>query len=172
LAALVLVGIPAAAVWALRRIRRPRAGKPDRLSTGPAKLPWITGLAVGILLLAVAWHQFSRSPGSPGAAAVSAPPTAPATPQAAVEALLSAARDRDEKSFLAGMSRSFAAMAKRQPDGSVFFGDFTRVTIARSRQLDETTANVVVRMIDDPAREVGFEMIYEEGGWKLNNISR
>ena len=150
------------------------AGSATGRIKSPAWLRWVAGLAglaFGILLLPVVWYQLSRSPVSPGAAAVSAPPTAPATPQAAVEALLSAARDRDEKSFLAGMSRSFAAMV-RQPDGSVFFGDFTRVTVARARQLDETTANVVVRMIDDPAREIGFEMVLEDGGWKLNKISR
>jgi serine/threonine protein kinase len=139
---------------------------------GPNRLLWVAGLAVGILLSAVTWHQISKSSGSPGATAGSPAPTASGTPQAAVEALLSAARDRDEKSFLAGMSRSFAAMVKKQSDGSVFFGDFTRVTFARARQLDETTANVVVRMIDDPAREVGFEMILEDGRWKLNKISR
>jgi serine/threonine protein kinase len=141
----------------------------------PARLRWVAvvaGLAVGILLLPMASYHFSKSPGSPGAAAVSPPPTAPATPQAAVEALLSAARDRDEKSFLAGMSRSFAAEVKKESDGSVFFGDFTRVTFARARQIDETTANVVMRMIDDPAREVGFEMVLEDGRWKLNKISR
>jgi tRNA A-37 threonylcarbamoyl transferase component Bud32 len=153
-------------------VRKRGAGEPPHPPADARRLPWIAGLAVGILLFAVAWHRFSKPTGTQGTAAVPLPAAASATPQAAVEALLSAARDRDERSFLAGMSRSFAAEVKKESDGSVFFGDFTRVTFARARQLDETTANVVVRMIDDPAREAGFEMILEDGRWKLNKISR
>ena len=111
-------------------------------------------------------------PEPPEAAAISSSRLPSGSPQAAVEALLAAARDRDENSFLAGMSRSLAAEVRRESGGSEPFGDFTRVAVVRTRQLDGTTANVIVRVIDDPAREAAFRMVLEDGRWKLVEISR
>jgi hypothetical protein len=111
-------------------------------------------------------------PEPPEAAAIPSNGVPSGSPQAAVEALLAAARDRDENSFLAGMSRSLAAKVRRESGGSEPFGDFTRVAVVRTRQLDGTTANVIVRVIDDPAREAAFRMVLEDGRWKLDEISR
>jgi hypothetical protein len=111
-------------------------------------------------------------PEPPEAAAIPSNGVPSGSPQAAVEALLAAARDRDENSFLAGMSRSLAAEVRRESGGSEPFGDFTRVAVVRTRQLDGTTANVIVRVIDDPAREAAFRMVLEDGRWKLDEISR
>ena len=103
---------------------------------------------------------------------MSAGEAATETPQAAVEALLAAARDRDEESFLGGMSRSFAAEVRRESNGSVFFGDFARVGYLRTGRVGETTAQVVVQSIEDPTREFGLGMVLEDGRWKLDKISR
>lgn len=111
-------------------------------------------------------------PEPPEAAAISSSSVPSGSPQHAVEALLAAARDQDEESFLAGMSRSLAAEVRRESKGGGFPGDLARVAVVRARQLDGTTANVIVRAIDDPAREVAFRMVLEDGRWKLDKISR
>ena len=126
-------------------------------------------------LVPMVWHQFGRAkdvPQSSGETIISAGEETAETPQAAVEALLAAARDRDEESFLAGMSRSFAAEVRRDSNGAVSFGDFARVRYGRTGRVSETSAQVVVQSIEDPTREFGLGMVVEDGRWKLNKISR
>jgi hypothetical protein len=94
------------------------------------------------------------------------------TPAEAIQKLLSAARERDLTTFQAGMSNSFASSLKTEPGGSNSFGDFPNCEFARVRQIDEKTAHVIVRSIADKSREVVFQMILEDGHWKLNEILR
>ncbi len=111
-------------------------------------------------------------PEPPEAAAISSSRVPSGSPQDAVEALLAAARDRDEESFLAGISRSFASEVRRESDGSVFFGDFARIRYLRTGRVGETTAQVVVQPVDDPTKEFGLKMVLEDGLWKLSKIGR
>ena len=173
--ALVVIGLPALAVRTFRRIRKRRGGRSPQPASNSGRLYWMAGFGVVILVAPLLWYQFGRGkevsqfPGGPVLSTVEA---AGETPQAAVEALLAAARDRDEESFLARMSGSFAAEVRRESDGSVFFGDFARVRYLRTGRVGETTAQVVVQPVDDPTREFGLTMVLEDGSWKLSTIGR
>ena len=98
------------------------------------------------------------------------PPADPASksPEAAIKSMLKAAAEGDGQTFRKGMSRSLATMLKREGDDLTEpMRDFSRVAFKAVREQTGETASVVLERKDDPGREVIFQMIFEDGGWRL-----
>jgi tRNA A-37 threonylcarbamoyl transferase component Bud32 len=92
----------------------------------------------------------------------------PGSPEAAIKSMLKAAAEGDGNTFRKGMSLSLADMLKREGDDLTEpLRDFSRVTFKAVREQTRDTAQVVLEREDDPGREVIFQMIFEDGGWRL-----
>ncbi len=88
-------------------------------------------------------------------------------PAEAMLKLLEAARNGNGRLFREGLSRSFVELLEKRGLEPNNVGDFDGVRFIRADIVDSETAEVVVESNADPGRRFTFQMILEDGSWRL-----